>query len=186
MGWTEGDLEGSLYVDGGALFRSGLEFPLCQRIAGEAVESVINTTQDAYAPYCPIRMDHCIQDHRTVDVFTHELHWIRRVDFAGGHWLGDVGGRRTWILSLDAGRVIQFRKANDPTSATGIQVRHVERHRVEVAVAEDGAFGFAEFCGRVWLHGTRCSHAWWMNAGDEIGIDCIRRRLSCGLTRDWG
>ncbi len=40
--------------------------------------------------------------------------------------------------------MIEFGEADDPTAAGGIQVRHVQRDRIELAVAEDGAFGFGK------------------------------------------
>jgi hypothetical protein len=150
---AEGDLEGCLDVDRGTVFHGGLELPLRYRLAGKLVEAVVDAAEDADIPHRAILVDNCVEDHRAGDILAHELQGIFGINFAGGHGLGEIFRRCGRLMTIRG--MIEFGEADYPTTASGIQVRHVEGDGIKPAVAEDGAFGFGKLGRAVRLHGAR-------------------------------
>src|SRR5271163_4657673 len=94
-GGMEWDLEGSLDVDGHAVFHSRLELALGHSLAGEAVDSGVDAPQDAHVADSAVGADDAIDDHGAGNILLHQLHRIGGIDFARRARLGEVSGGRS-------------------------------------------------------------------------------------------
>jgi hypothetical protein len=157
-------VECGFHVDGRAIFRGGIEFPLRDGFGGEAIEARIDAAQHANIADRAIGVNHGVEDHRTPDIFLHELLRIGGIDFARGLRLGEIDCRWFRIGFADfvmhwIARVfhIHFGEADDPRASGGVEIRHAQREGIKLAPAEDGAFGLGEFGCAFWLYGVRWS-----------------------------
>ena len=169
--WSKRDLECRLDVNRRAVLHRRLKLPLGESLGRIPVQAIIDSSQHSNIPDCTIRSDDRIKNHRSVNVFVHQLQWVCGVDFARGHGLGNIFG--WWIRAI--GCAIAFGKANDPAPAGRVQVGHVQSHRVELAVAEDGTFGRGEISNALCRHRTsrRSADAGWASTGEKVGINGI-------------
>ena len=81
-------MERGLDIDRAAVFRGGMKLPLRYCLAGEMVETVVDATKDAHAADRTVGADDSVEDHRTSDIFAHELYRVGGINFAGRGRLG--------------------------------------------------------------------------------------------------
>lgn len=108
--------------------RGGFELPMREGVAGVPVEPFVYAAQHADLGDGTIGADDGAQGDCAPDVLAHELERISGIDFV------QSAGRREIV---GAGGVVKLGEAKDPAATCGIEVGHVQGHRVKGTVPED-------------------------------------------------
>lgn len=140
--WLKRNLESGVHVGRGAIFCCGLKFPLAESLGRVAVEAGVYAAKDADVADGSVSADDGVENHRAVHILAHQFEGVGGIDFVCRPGLGEIGGRTVRCIRID------FGKTDDPASARRVQVRRVDASRIELAIAEDGAFRLGE-CGSV-------------------------------------
>lgn len=149
--WSKWDLKCRLNINRRAVLHSRLKLPLREGFTRVSIQAIIDSSQHSNIPDRAIRPDDRIEDHRSVNVFVHQLERVCRVYLACGHRLRNIfGGRRS-----ACGFVIAFSETDNPASSGRVQVGHVQSNRIELAVSEDGALNRGEIGNTLCRHRTR-------------------------------
>ena len=132
----EGNHHHGLEVNRSAVLGGGAKVPVGKGGAGELVELVVHPAQDAYITHRAIVADDRVERDRALYVAAHQFQRI------GGVHFSRCLRRRQVALGLIR---IELGEANDPASARGIQIGHVQGHGVKLFVAKNPAIDVGRF-----------------------------------------
>lgn len=96
---------------------------------GILIKSIVKPFEHLHLVDIAISLDHCPQDNYALDLFTHKVGRISRIDLLDCHRSREFAGL--------AYRTLQFSEAKNPASACRREIRGVERHRVVLPATED-------------------------------------------------
>src|SRR5438552_2802725 len=121
---------------------------------GEFVEPLIDPAQHTHIADRAVAMDKGVERDGPLDIFAHQLRRICGINFLRCHGRDELAFFAAFF---------QFSEANDPASASGIQVGHIQCHRVEPAHPKYSLFKVS--CIQFW-------HRW----RQSVGKTCQARR----------